>query len=514
MQQLSPQDAQFLYAETAHNLTHVTAISIYDPSTVPGRRTVRFKEIIEHVRERLACNPMLRRRLLRLPLELDYPYWVEDEYFDLEAHVSHGRLPEPGDWRQFCIHMARYHSRPLDMNRPPWEMYVVEGLDNIEGLAPGSYALVTKIHHAAVDGASAMRFFATLMDADNRGTPLVPLEPSDEEAADLPPVPQLLRRALRNNLGSPLRIAETLMRSSPGLYRAAQTAVARREEPKHPVPATRFNVDVSPHKMFDAREFDLADLKTIRTLQVGVTINDVVLAICAGALRRYLEHHGELPEDPLVAWVPINARPAGSDGGDVPGNNITAMTTPIFTDVSDALERLRHIHRATQSSKEARSGISARLMTDITQHVPAATQIMASRLLLRSGVAARLCNLFVSNVPGPQVPTYMNGARLVRSMGMAPLADGMGLFIATPSYDGRISFNVISTREILPDIDFFMRCIEAAKAELLDLATAVPKKKARKKRAAPAKQRRKTASKTPAKATAAAAKTGRRRGNS
>jgi diacylglycerol O-acyltransferase len=187
MQQLSPQDAQFLYAETAHNLTHVTAISIYDPSTVPGRRTVRFKEIIEHVRERLACNPMLRRRLLRLPLELDYPYWVEDEYFDLEAHVSHGRLPEPGDWRQFCIHMARYHSRPLDMNRPPWEMYVVEGLDNIEGLAPGSYALVTKIHHAAVDGASAMRFFATLMDADNRGTPLVPLEPSDEEAADLPP---------------------------------------------------------------------------------------------------------------------------------------------------------------------------------------------------------------------------------------------------------------------------------------------------------------------------------------
>jgi diacylglycerol O-acyltransferase len=513
MQQLSPQDAQFLYAETAHNLTHVTAISIYDPSTVPGRRTVRFTEIIEHVRERLAYNPMLRRRLLRLPLELDYPYWVEDEYFDLEAHVSarpsagarrlapvlhsHGALPQP----------------PPGHEPPPWEMYVVEGLDNVEGLAPGATRWSRRF---TTRRWTALRrcVFLPRMDADNRGTPLVPLEPSDEEAADLPSVPQLLRRALRNNLGSPLRIAETLMRSSPGLYRAAQTAVARREEPKHPVPATRFNVDVSPHKMFDAREFDLADLKTIRTLQVGVTINDVVLAICAGALRRYLEHHGELPEDPLVAWVPINARPAGSDGGDVPGNNITAMTTPIFTDVSDALERLRRIHRATQSSKEARSGISARLMTDITQHVPAATQIMASRLLLRSGVAARLCNLFVSNVPGPQVPTYMNGARLVRSMGMAPLADGMGLFIATPSYDGRISFNVISTREILPDIDFFMRCIEAAKAELLDLATAVPKKKARKKRAAPAKQRRKTASKTPAKATAAAAKTGRRRGNS
>jgi diacylglycerol O-acyltransferase len=140
MQQLSPQDAQFLYAETAHNLTHVTGVSIYDPSTVPGRRTVRFKDIIEHVRERLAYNPMFFRRLLRLPLELDYPYWVEDEYFDLEYHMQHGRLPEPGDWRQFCIHMARYHSRPLDMNRPPWEMFVVEGLDNVEGLAPGCYA--------------------------------------------------------------------------------------------------------------------------------------------------------------------------------------------------------------------------------------------------------------------------------------------------------------------------------------------------------------------------------------
>jgi diacylglycerol O-acyltransferase len=137
MQQLSPQDAQFLYAETEHNLTHVTAISIYDPSTVPGGARCASPRSSSTCASDSPATRMLRRRLLRLPLELDYPYWVEDEYFDLEAHVSHGRLPEPGDWRQFCIHMARYHSRPLDMNRPPWEMYVVEGLDNIEGLAPG-----------------------------------------------------------------------------------------------------------------------------------------------------------------------------------------------------------------------------------------------------------------------------------------------------------------------------------------------------------------------------------------
>lgn len=471
MQQLNPQDAQFLYAETAHNLTHVTSISIFDPGTVPGGRTVRFTEIIEHMRERLACNPRFFRRLLRLPLEFDYPYWIEDEYFDLEAHIQHGRLPEPGDWRQFCIHMARYHSRPLDMNRPPWEMFVVEGLDHIEGLPRGCYAIVFKIHHAAVDGASLMKFFTSIADADPQGTPLVPLEmPAPEDDGAMPPLPLLLRRALRHNLGSPLRITRTLLRSAPNLYHAAQESVARREKPRHTVPATRFNVELSPHKMFDARVFPLDDLKTIRRLHPGVTINDVVLAVCAGALRRYLEHHGELPEDPLVAWVPINARARVSDGGDTPGNNITAMTAPIHTDEPDALKRLKKIHRATQSSKEARSGVSARLMTDITQHVPAATQIMASRLLLRSGVAARMCNLFISNVPGPQEATYMNGARMVRSIGLAPLADGMGLFIATPSYDGQMSFNVISTREILPDIEFFMDCIADALAQLLQLA--------------------------------------------
>ena len=471
MHQLNPQDAQFLYAETAHNLTHVTSISIYDPSTVPGGRVVRFTEIIEHVRERLGRNPLLSRRLLRLPLELDYPYWVEDEFFDLEAHIHHGRLPDPGDWRQFCIHMARYHSRPLDMNRPPWEMFVVEGLDRVEGLPPGCYAVATKIHHAVGDGTSLTRFFSTLMDADPQGHPLVPQEEYEEKAeiATLPPLRSLIKRALRNNLGSPLRLAGTLLRSTPNLYHAAQESVSKRDTPRHAVPATRFNVDLSPHKMVDVRIFALDDLRKIRKLHPGVTINDVVLAVCAGALRRYLEHHEELPEHSLVAWVPINARARTGDDGKTSGNNITAMTTEIHTDEADALRRLKKIHRATQASKEARTGVSARLMTDITQHVPAATQILASRLILNSGVTARVCNLFISNVPGPQVPTYMNGARMLRSIGLAPLADGMGLFIATPSYAGQMSFNVISTREVLPDIEFFMQCIESSMEELLAL---------------------------------------------
>ena len=310
----------------------------------------------------------------------------------------------------------------------------------------------------------------------------MPLEAPKIDAGNTPSMSTILGRALRNNLRSPVAIAESVMRAAPSLVQAAQDAVARREGSKHPVPPTRFNVDLSPHKMFDARVFPLDDLKKIRKLHPGVTINDVVLAICAGALRRYLLAHDELPDDSLIAWVPINARPRDSDGEEIPGNNITAMTTPIFTDEADALSRLKRIHQSTLASKEARSGISARLMTDITRHVPAATQVLASRLLLRSGAAARFCNLFISNVPGPQIPMYMNGARMVRSVGLAPLADGMGLFIGTPSYDGQMSFNVISTREVLPDIEFFMRCLEESLEELLALtrARAAPKRSARK----------------------------------
>jgi WS/DGAT/MGAT family acyltransferase len=321
-------------------------------------------------------------------------------------------------------------------------------------------------------------------------------------SGEAPDMQHLLRRALGNNLKSPVRMAETLMRSAPGIYRAAQESLRQRreDEPKHPVPHTRFNVDLSPHKMFDARIFPLEDFKKIRALHVGVTINDVVLAVCSGALRRYLAHHHELPEDSLVAWVPINARPKGADGGDMPGNNITAMTAPIFTDEPDASKRLQQIHRATRASKEARSGISARLMTDITQHVPAATQVLASRLVLRSGVASRFCNLFVSNVPGPQVPTYMNGAKMVGSLGLAPLADGMGLFIATPSYDGKMTFNVISTREVLPDIEFFMSCIEDSLDELKQLAAAAAAEK-------PRAARKKAASRSTASGSGAKAKT-------
>jgi len=471
MQQLSAQDAQFLYMESDDNLIHVTAVYVYDPSTAPEGK-VRFKDIIQHVESRLDASPIFTRRLVHVPFDLDYPYWAEDENFDIEFHIRHGRLPEPGDWRQFCIHMARYHSRSMSMRRPPWEMYVVEGLDNVEGFPPGSYAIAIKIHHAAVDGASAIKFFGALSDIDANGTPALPAE--SVEHASKPSPSQMIGRAIFNNATSPVRMFDTVLRNAPTFYQAFQN-MFRPDDDGAGVPDTRFNVTVSAHKMFDASVFDLADFKMIRQAVDGATINDVVLAVSSGGLRRYLQHHGELPDRSLVAWVPINARPRTDTSADPGngGNRITAMTTRIYSDIEDPVARLREITKTTRRSKEAKSGLSARLMTDLTQHVPAATQVLAGRLVLRAGMAPKVCNLFISNVPGPQTPMYMHGAKILHNYGMAPLANGMGLFIATLSYNGQISFSVTSTREILPDIEFFMECLRDALQELLDAANDV-----------------------------------------
>ena len=190
----------------------------------------------------------------------------------------------------------------------------------------------------------------------------------------------------------------------------------------------------------------------------------------------------ELPEDSLVAWVPINARQDKSANPDSPGNKVAAMTAPISTDIADPVQRLKTIHGATQKSKAAKSGMSARLMTDLSQHVPSSTQVIASRLVLRAGMKNRMCNLFISNVPGPQIPLYMNGALQTGSFGMAPLVNGMGLFIATPSYNGNVTFNVTSTRSIMPDIDFFnVECLEKALEDLKTAATPTKKPRARKR---------------------------------
>lgn len=465
--QLSAQDAQFLYIQSATNLTHVMAVYIYDPSTAPGGK-VRFKDIIEHMRKRMDVSPMFKRKLYRLPLDIDHPYWVEDEHFDLEAHISHGRLPEPGDWRQFCIHVARHHSKPLDMTRPLWDMYVVEGLDNIPGYAKGSYAILTRIHHSTIDGVSGAHFFAAISDKDVHGTPAIPLPEGQGTTNNLPTISEILSRAVNSTVTSPVKLTQALLKFTPALLSTAQKSLTGGDEKTDGgVPQTRFNGPVTSNKMFDAVTFDLAELKKMRLKVRDATINDVVLAICSGALRHYLTKHKELPKESLVAVAPVNARSRSGEEAN-PGNNISAMTIKIWSNIADPVKRLEAIKDTTRETKAAKSGLSARLMTDLTKHIPGVTMAGVARILTDERFAPKMSNLMVSNVPGPQIQLYMNGSKLTHQYGLAPLAHGMGLFIAALSYNGTISFSIISDRKMMPDIEFFRECLQRAFDELKD----------------------------------------------
>lgn len=469
MQQLSAQDAQFLYMETNKSLSQVTTVAIFDPSTAPGGK-VRFKQIIEHVRSRLYTSPIYKRRIYHVPLELDYPYWIDDEHFDIEYHIRHGRLPHPADWRQLCIHMARFHSRPLDMERAPWEMYVVEGLDNIEGIPKGSYAIATKLHHAAADGKAIVDFFGGLFDIDDKGTPVMPVKQRvNSSRYEKPSLLQMSVRGTMSGLRSPVKVANTLMRYAPSIVKSAKEKFNdTQKEAKQNVPHTRFNLETSPHRVFDSTLFSLADFKPIRTLVQGCTVNDVVLSVCAGTLRKYLSHHKELPSESLRAFVPINVRRSSGSTASDPGNNISTMAPQLFTNIADPVERLIAIRAETKEQKAARKGISARIMTDVTKHIPASTQLIAARLIMNSELAGRMTNACISNVPGPQVPMYMNGAKLINQMGLGPLSDRMGLFIVVTSYNGSMSFNVTSCRRTLPDITLFMDFLRESFTELLN----------------------------------------------
>lgn len=473
MHQLSSQDAQFLYMETNKSLSQVTSVAIFDPSTAPDG-TVRFKQILEHVQSRLNTSPIYRRRIYHVPLELDYPYWIDDEHFDIEYHIRHSRLPHPADWRQLCIHLARFHSRPLDMQRAPWEMYVIEGLDNVEGIPKGCYAIATKIHHSAADGMAIVNFFGGLMDLDQQGTPVMPQEQRVTSNRYAKPTPlQMSVRGFTNGVRSPMNVANTLFKYAPSMVQSLKTQLTERhKESKVSVPSTRFNLETSPHRVFDSTNIKLAEFKAIRGVVPGSTINDIVLAICSGALRKYLGHHKELPAESLRAFVPVNVRSSKRKpkGNEQPGNKISTMAPLLYTNIKDPIERLTAIRSETKEQKAARKGISARLMTDVTRHIPASTQLLAARLIMNSEMAGRMTNVCISNVPGPQVPLFMNGARVVRQMGLGPLADRMGLFIAVSSYDGTMAFSATSCRRTLPDVDFFMECIRLSFNELKALS--------------------------------------------
>ena len=464
MQQLSGLDASFVYFETASSPTHIGSFSIYDQSSAPGGR-VTFKGILANVESRLHRARCFRQKLVRAPLDLDHPYWLEDPDFDIEFHVRHIALPQPGDWRQLCIQVARIHARRLDLSKPLWEMYVIEGLDEIELLPPGSFALFTKIHHAAIDGVSGAEILAAIHDLEPQPEPSLPAEVWRPDPA--PGFVELATRTVANNVRYPLRFLQAAGRVAPSLATLLRGEPAGDEEPSAPAPRTRFNDLVSPHRVVEARSFSLERIKTIRSSVPGSTVNDVILCVCSGAMRAYLDHHGELPEESLVAMAPISVRSDAERSS--AGNQLSVMFVTLFTEIADPLERLERIHKETQSSKATAEAVGARTMTDMTQFMPGALAGLASRLYTGFGLATRIrpfLNTVITNVPGPQVPLYFTGARMMALHGVGPVLDGMGIIHPVFSYDGRISIAVTACRDQLPDPAFYAECLQAAFDEL------------------------------------------------
>lgn len=439
---------------------HIGGMLIYDPSTVKGEKQ-GFKDILNFIEERLHLAKTFRQKLVEVPFNLDHPYWIEEKGFDLEYHVRHIRLPEPGDWRQLCIQAARLHARSLDLTKPLWEFTVIEGLDSVPGLPKGSYAIVTKIHHACIDGVSGADITEVIHSLEPYPEP--PPPPEREYKGESEPNPlELVTRAQIANMTQPMRFAEVMARAMPAFSRLQTGLMTREFEMNASIPKTRFNHKITAHRVVEGRSLDLAEVRAVKSaVEGGATVNDVIVAVCGGALRKYLESKDELPEESMVAMAPISVRPSSDEKS--LGNQVAAMTIKIGTDVADPVKRIQEVHENAAAQKAMTNAVGAKLMTDFQQFIPSTTAAMAARLYTQFGLSESMSppfNCVISNVPGPQFPLFSAGAKLVTQFGLGPLYDGMGIFFPVFSYNGQITVSVNACREMMPDPEFFGQCLQ------------------------------------------------------
>jgi diacylglycerol O-acyltransferase / wax synthase len=462
VQQLSFMDQAFLLGEAPRVPGHFAPVLIYDPATAPGG-TVTFEDILESIRARLPLDRTFRRKLARVPMGLDHAYWIEDPDFDLEFHVRQTALPGPGDWRQFCNLVARLHARPLDMTRPLWELTVIEGIESVDGLPKGAFALVLKVHHAAIDGASGVQMISVIHeDSADAGTTSV----ADDWRPEQPPsAAWMLGRAAVNTVRRPVEAARAVGGRTGVVGEAARVLTHRPRMPQR-LPRTRFNGKLTPHRVFDAFRFPIEDLKRIKARVEGATINDAALAMVAGGLRSYLQEKGELPEEALVAAVPVSTRTPeqAADGG----NAISMLRASLHTDVADPITRLTAIRDSTRTSKEAQKGVGAAVLQDVAQAVPGALMGIGMRAMAALPVDGPiLAHTGVTNVPGPREPLYFCGAQLEWFTGCSPLWDGLTLMHSIGSYREDFSVQITADRAAMPDPDVYLDHLRAALAELV-----------------------------------------------
>jgi len=466
MIQLSVQDSAFLAMEKPHTPWNGGVVFVYDGAT--AARTVRFQDVLQHFQERVHLVDVLRLKLARVPGNLTRPYWVEERHLDLEYHMRNIALPPPGDWRQFCLQVARLIARPLDLTRPPWELYMIEGLDAIDRFSKGSFALVLKVHHAALDGRAFLAIMGILHSLDPKVAAPPPPDKSQEVEFEPSSVDLLLRAGVRA-VQAPLENARILGSALPGLVKSMLPASSPDAEPPTRTPETRFNGPVGSHRSWGACFLDLADTKPIRKAVEGATVNDIAAAVFGGALRTYLGELGELPTETLKTAIMIDVRT--SDDRQGLGNQLSGMFASLATDIEDPLERLAAVRASTLSAKSSSAKVGARDVAGLLELIPEASIAMTMRLILAAGNRSRrglfsLFNTAVTGMAGPPKPLYLAGAKLTHLVGFGPVTDGLGLINIQMSYNGEFVLTFTADRDLMPDPQRYEECIYEAFDEL------------------------------------------------
>jgi diacylglycerol O-acyltransferase / wax synthase len=536
MRQLSGLDVSFLNMETDSVFGHVSSLNLFDPTDAPGGGGIEVTKRL--LLERMELLAPFRRRLVEVPLGLDNPYWIEDPAFDIDFHVRHHAVPAPGTPEQLADVVSRIVARPLDRDRPLWELYVIEGVDDGRLVAQ-----LTKVHHATIDGASGASMLAAILDEDPEYRPpeIVPQDwvpekvPSNDELLRLTAI-ELIRRpekmlrltvratrelAASSRSGGLQVLADMIARPMPGplgqLLRRRLRGSRGGEVDRPPAlpdtraPRTPWNAPVTPHRRFAYTSVSLEDAKTIRRA-FGCTFNDVVMALCSGTLRRYLLDHDCLPAEPLIAMVPVSVRSGAEE--ETYQNRVSGLLADLATNEADPVARIRRVQQSMTRAKEDFKAIPAETLQDYSQFAPPAVAARAMRMYSRLRIADRMnppFNLIISNVPGPAKPLYSGGARLVHFYPVSAVADGQGLNMTVQSYHGNLDFGFISCRELVPDLWTMVDHLQASMTELLEAAATVETPAPGEKRA-PTRKRSAAAKKSaPAKKAAAPKKVAARK---
>ena len=461
MEMLSALDATFIYLESEHSPMAIGAVYVIDAKDAPERFSYEAWQAL--VKNRLRLSKVFRQRLVEVPLDLSLPYWIRDPGFDPDNHLPRVTLPQPGGMKELMALASDTWGQTLNRERPLWDITFVSGINTIPGMSKGSFALITRVHHAAVDGKASTEMMSALLDVTPEPRKI---EGKDNwKPEDLPSSLDVITHSWSKAGQKAKELAGFVGQVAVGAAHLQGDRWLRKIEPPPRLlsaPPTVFNQPIDSPRTFWGKEFDFTRIKAIRKAVPGVTVNDVVLAVCAGGLRRYLFDRGELPVKPLVAMAPISVR--GEEEGT--GNQVSAMLVSLATDIEDPLDRLIHIRANTQRSKVHAGALPA---NKLTEFVPSETLAAAARIYTRTRLGGHhrpFFNVTITNVPGPPVPLYVAGARIKSAFGMAPILDGLGLILVVISYHGRISIGISSCEQIVPDPGNMAECIACSLDEL------------------------------------------------